>query len=60
MEECRGRWVNGAGKKHETFGEDISSKAQDSVTVDASVLKVDSRSAIGGDDDLELGANENP
>ena len=57
MEECRCRGVDGTSEQHETISEDVCSKAKYSVTINASVLKVDTSRTIWGNNYLELKCN---
>ena len=54
VEEGRRRGVDGSSEEHEAVGEDVGSETEDGVPINARVLKVDSRRAIGCDDNLEL------
>ena len=54
VEEGRGSWVDGSCEEHEIVREDVGCKAEDSVSIDTCVLKVDTCRAIRTDDDLKL------
>ena len=54
MEESWRSGVDGTSHKHQTLGEDISCKAEDGMSVNTRMLKVDAGGAVRANNDLKL------